>query len=67
MEEHVACFGYRMTLFHRRGVGVVWGFECLSTWVASGGLAGDYVLKSIVWLSLLMAPSPLLNVRVHNC
>lgn len=67
MEERVAHFGYRITSFYRRGVGVVWGFECLGMWVASGGLTGEHVLKSFIWLSLPMGPSPLLNVNVHNC
>lgn len=67
MEERVVHFGYRMTSFYRRGVGVVWGFECLGAWVASGGLRGEHVPRSFVWLLLLMAPSPLFNVNVHNC
>lgn len=38
------------------------------SWSVGGcrGLTGERVLKLLVWLSLLMAPSPLLNANVHN-
>ena len=65
MEERVARSGCRRNSFYRRGVGVVWGFNGLGAWVASGGATGERALKACVWLSLRMAPSLLLNVQ--NC
>lgn len=65
-EEHVAHFGCGMTLFYWRDVGVVGGLVSGSVG-GCRGLTGERVLKSVVWLSLLMAPSPLLNANVHNC